>query len=240
MKKRVQLICTIFFILLLTACHRKVEVETSSLFLKERHYQKTIPYQEEKVPFIVIDPGHGGDDEGCSPQDLVDEKELTLTTATLVTEYLEEMGYQVYQTRTKDIPLSLSERVRAANHMGSDLFVSVHFNAAKNNKAHGIEVFYCQEHESERSIQSKELAEAVIEKMIAFTKAKSRGVKTAKFRVIKETKMPAILVEGGFLSNKDERKKCQDPLYQEAIAWGIARGVHEYLKKHNELFVCYP
>jgi N-acetylmuramoyl-L-alanine amidase len=204
--------------------------KTSSLITEHSADQNYLKINTSPV-LIVIDPGHGGDDDGCSHKDIVDEKELTLVVACLVRDNLINMGYQVIMTRDKDAHLDLDERVQKANQLMCDLFVSIHFNSAKNTKAHGIEVFYCDCADKFKKEESKEVAENILEKLIYFTKAKSRGVKIANFRVIKNTKMPAVLVEGGFLSNNEERAKCQDSLYQEVLAWGIARGVHEYLKK---------
>jgi N-acetylmuramoyl-L-alanine amidase len=235
--KRVVILIMIAFLTLNFSCQRRKfkQMETSS-FLQERidqPKQLEIIVPKVKKPLIVIDAGHGGDDDGCHPKDVVDEKELTLSTAKLLKDNLVTMGYNVQMTRSNDIYLDLDERVECANRLKSDLFVSVHFNSCKSVKPHGIEVFYCANGSENRASKSKKLAEYVLDKIIYFTKAKSRGVKTANFRVIKNTKMPAILVEGGFLSNSEERRKCQDPLYQEVLAWGIARGINEYIKNRD-------
>lgn len=213
--------------LILTSCVRRPHYD-SMTFLQERSHPK--PYKE--MPMIVIDAGHGGKDEGCSPKqkEACDEKELTIKTVRLVQMHLKTLGYRVVLTRKGDEFVSLDERAALANRLGSELFVSVHFNSAKNKGAHGIEIFYCDE-ESIRTEQSKLLAEKVLDKVITCTEAKSRGVKTANFRVIKDTNMPAILVEGGFLSHQEERKLCEDPIYQNALAWGIAKGIDTYLKE---------
>jgi N-acetylmuramoyl-L-alanine amidase len=232
--KRIVILIMIALLTLNFSCQRRKfkQIESSS-FLKERidqPRQSEIMVPQVKKPLIVIDAGHGGDDDGCHPKDVVDEKELTLSTAKLVKDNLLTMGYNVHMTRSNDVYLDLDERVDCANRLNADLFVSVHFNSCKSVKPHGIEVFYCLNASENKALKSKKLAEHVLDKIIYFTKAKSRGVKTANFRVIKNTKMPAILVEGGFLSNSEERRKCQDPVYQEVLAWGIARGIHEYFK----------
>jgi N-acetylmuramoyl-L-alanine amidase len=239
MKRLLILTLTICLFLFQFGCQRRKMFHNmdnnGANFLSQRSqsYQPPlIDVPKQIKPIIVVDAGHGGDDDGCHPKDVVDEKELTLATARLLKDNLLQMGYDVRMTRSSDIYLELDERVDFANKLKADLFVSVHFNSCKSTKPHGIEVFYCEKGEKFRIEESKELANCVLEKIIYFTKAKSRGVKTANFRVIKKTCMPAILVECGFLSNSDERRKCQDPLYQEVLAWGIARGVHEYIKSN--------
>lgn len=199
-------------------------------------------YQEHEIPvqtaynlpplpppkIIVLDAGHGGKDHG-SEQELSDEKELTLKAVYLAKEHLEKLGYSVVLTRTQDEFVSLEQRVAIANERKGALFVSVHFNSAPNKKAKGIEVFYCKsEADQERTNQSKHLAKMILDKTIAFTETSSRGVKIQDFYVIKKTLMPAALIEGGFLSNPGERVRCNDPIYLNALAWGIARGVDEY------------
>lgn len=187
-------------------------------------------------PLIVIDPGHGGKDEGCSDVvEEVDEKALTLRTAGYLASYLQRHGYRVYMTRQQDLFVTLEERAAFANDIDADYFVSIHFNAAESRKAKGVEVFYYDDKENERRAEeSRELAAKVLEHIIAFTGRKSRGVKTANFRVIRKTSMPAILIEGGFLTNPEEGALCQKEEYINSLAYGIARGIDEYIKQNEE------
>lgn len=190
--------------------------------------QKEVP--QPVGPLVVIDAGHGGKDDGCSDQvEDVDEKALTLKAAAEVECFLRQRGYRVFMTRQQDTFISLDERVAFANDVAADLFVSIHFNAAENRKAKGIEVFY---HEGDpfRAEASKKLAQDVLDQVVAATGRKSRGVKTANFRVIRNTRMPAILVEGGFLTNPEESLLCQNEDYIKALAYGIAYGIDNYIK----------
>jgi N-acetylmuramoyl-L-alanine amidase len=110
----------------------------------------------------------------------------------------------------------------------------VHFNSAPNPKADGIEVFYYKsEQDKGRSASSKALAQAVLKRVLDTTKANSRGVKHGNLAVVRETKMPAILVEGGFLTNEKEAEKIKDPAYHKKLAWGIAQGVRDYLESKS-------
>lgn len=182
---------------------------------------------------IVIDAGHGGEDRGTislsNPP--YQEKSLTLTTSRFVRDYLRGMGYQIQMTRSDDTFLPPLSRAVLANEVQPALFVSIHYNSAPNPEAHGIEVFY---HESEknpkRSKTSKALAAMVLDRVIEETQAKSRGVKTGNFAVIRETAMPAILVEGGFLTNQEEMNLIKNPGYIKRIAWGIAKGIDHYIR----------
>jgi N-acetylmuramoyl-L-alanine amidase len=187
-------------------------------------------------PDVLIDPGHGGKDRGTHADGKVtyEEKSLTLMTSRVVARYLTEMGYRVSLTRREDKFVDLKERVRIAERQHPKLFVSIHYNSAPSVKAHGIEIFYYQgEKEDTRSRASKSFAEDVLDVLLTATKAKSRGVKNGNLHVLRENSFPAILIEGGFLTNSDERKLIYTKAYQEKIAMGIAKGIDKYLKEVN-------
>ncbi|NGX61255.1 MAG: N-acetylmuramoyl-L-alanine amidase AmiC [Chlamydiae bacterium] len=190
-------------------------------------------YRPKKHELIVVDAGHGGKDPGCtSKKDRYEEKELTLSTAHILKNALEQLGYTVVLTRHHDTYLPLDTRAEIANAIGADLFVSIHYNYSPNQEARGAEVYSYKEGKtppSKRIASSKQLAQHVIKGIEEQTKAPSRGLKEANFCVIRETKMPAILVEGGFLSNPQEREKLRDPQYRTRLAWAIAQGVDTYL-----------
>jgi N-acetylmuramoyl-L-alanine amidase len=146
------------------------------------------------------------------------------------------MGYQAVMTRTEDLFVPLLSRASIANETGPALFVSIHYNSAPSAEAHGVEVFYYQSKTDEnRTNASKELAALVLDQVIQNTQAKSRGIKTGNFAVIRETKMPAVLIEGGFLTNQEEMQKIKDPAYIKRIAWGIAGGIDRYLRKNDSI-----
>lgn len=181
---------------------------------------------------IVIDPGHGGKDLGAhSKQPKYQEKHLTLSTAKMLKTYLEQMGYSIVLTRQNDTFISLEKRAEAANKLDPKLFVSIHFNSAPNTDAKGIEIFYYKsDNDKSRTKSSKKLAEKILTNVIAETKAKSRGVKHGDLSVIRNTEMPAVLVEGGFLTHKDELPLLKDGNYLKRLAWGIAIGIDHYIK----------
>lgn len=228
---------TMTFLLVLSSCAQKAEFMPSyelqpisePIAVREIAPQ-IIPKRKEKK-LIVIDAGHGGEDNGTEApiRPSFKEKNLNLVTARFLRDYLEQMGYSTLLTRNVDVFVPLDKRASFANSQNSDLFVSVHYNSAPNNKAEGIEVFYYRNDlDKARAQASKALAESVLKQLIEMTGAKSRGVKHGNLAVIRKTTMPAILVESGFLTNEKELQKLKDPGYIKSIAWGIAQGIQRY------------
>lgn len=193
------------------------------------------PLPKKKAVTIVIDPGHGGKDQGAHKKNpSYQEKDLTLSTAKMLAKYLTQMGFNTIVTRDTDVFIPLDARAGFANSNRADLFVSVHYNAAASPDAHGIEVFYFKEgKDRDRVVASKSLADAVLGRLVAQTNAKSRGVKHGNLAVVRETEMPAILVEGGFLTNNDELTNIQNPQYRSTLARGIALGVRDFIRDNN-------
>jgi len=199
---------------------------------KERRTVGSVITASPAAPTIVIDPGHGGTDHGArckSPY--CEEKKLCLQTARLLKKYLDQLGYHVVMTRTTDAFIPLHRRVEIANQSTCNIFVSVHYNSSRVESAHGIEVFFHDsKEEKNRASSSRKLADAILGKVIRRTSAQSRGVKKGNFLVIRETQMPAVLIEGGFLTNPEERVLVKSRDYQEKIARGIADGIDSYFK----------
>ena len=161
---------------------------------------------------IIIDPGHGGKDPGCNGVS-------------------HQLGYRVIMTRITDVFVPLSRRVEVAEQANASLFVSIHYNASRSPNAEGIEVFYCDSKEKkQRTTASKKLADSILARLIRRTSAVSRGVKKGNLFVIRETSMPAVLVEGGFISNPKERVNLKDHEYIDKIARGIADGIDYYYR----------
>lgn len=180
---------------------------------------------------IIIDAGHGGTQRGTHSDEAprYEEKQLALSTARYLQEMLHKLGYKVLMTREFDKTLSLQERAAFANHHLGDLFISIHFNSAPSKEACGVEVFYSDDQaEKWRETASKKLAALSLESVGLKTGAHKRAVKHANFAVLKRTHMPAILVEGGFLTNEAERERCLQTAYQKRIALGLALAVEFY------------
>lgn len=196
------------------------------------------PLSLKKKELIIVDAGHGGKDTGAkSDKNGYVEKERTLKTARIIKNYLEEFGYEVKLTRVDDTFIDLDRRAEIANELKASLFVSIHYNYCENQEADGVEIFYYKDENnpfSSRILSSKKLGEEVLNRIKKHTGAHARGVKKANFAVIRETKMPAILIEGGFLSNPAERAKIKEEPYLCFLGWGIARGIDHYLQHHQK------
>lgn len=176
---------------------------------------------------IVIDPGHGGVDEGCARRG-VREKEVNLSIALRVRDRLEKLGYQVILTRDSDESLSLAERIQTAEKAHADIFVSIHQNSSNLYKVNGLEIYYSAQN---AEADSQRLAELIHEDILEDTGVNARSIfKWENIRVIRESKMPACLIETGFLTNAAERKRLSDPSYQEQMAEGIVSGIDRYFR----------
>ena len=178
---------------------------------------------------IILDAGHGGHDVGAKVRTM-QEKKLALLTTLLTKKHLDQMGYKVILTRSRDVYLSLQKRVAVANNTNANVFVSIHYNASKNTDAKGVEVYYCNTEPAVKARASSHLASVVLQNLVAMTDSISRGTKRAKFHVIRETQMPSILIEAGFITNQEERDQLKSRAYIEKIAQGVALGIDKYLK----------
>ena len=170
------------------------------------------------MPKVCIDPGHGGTDSGCRSDMGLWESRLVLKIGLMVRDIIAPWC-EVLMTREEDEFVSLSERCRMANKWQADIFVSIHLNAATPD-AHGWEVFTSGSNGS--SMLANNLAAA---HAIEFPEQASRGIKQAGFFVIKEKNMPAVLWEGGFLSNPKEAEWIGEQDTQERMADAIAQGI---------------
>lgn len=166
---------------------------------------------------IVLDPGHGGVDVGAVGAEGQYESNINLLVARRLRLALKDK-HEVTLTRNSNVAVSLGERCRIANSANADLFISIHCNSAVNRDAHGVETF-------KYPTSKSRLANNIQDELIKATGAKNRGVKTSQFYVLKHTKMPAVLVEIGFLSNLHERKKITSTKYQTLIVDAIVRGI---------------
>ncbi len=201
-------------------------LSASGAYKPLRTYKLSLP--QHAKPLIIIDPGHGGTDEGAKINYFM-EKKLALMTSLLVRKYLSELGYRVILTRSKDVFIPLQRRVSIANTTRAALFISVHYNSSPSPDAHGIEIFYHAGKDHKRTQQSRKLGSNILGEMIEHTHALSRGVKNGNFHVIRETSMPAVLVEGGFMTNQEERGLLKEKTYLEKIARGIAQGINKHV-----------
>ena len=172
---------------------------------------------------VIIDAGHGGHDLGAA-ESKVYEKHINLDVARRLERTLRENGLKVVMIRSKDNYVSLSERANIANKYKNSIYISIHFNHSWKNTVTGIETYY---YGSKGSI----LANYVQKDLLKGVDAKDRGVKRASFAVLRRTRAPACLVEGGFVSNVEERDAMKEGKRRQIIADCIARGVLNYKLK---------
>lgn len=186
-----------------------------------------------KVRRIMLDPGHGGRDRGAAGVSGTKEKELNLALAAELKKELQARGFEVVMTRESDVEVPLGKRGVLANALGVDLFISLHHNSAANPDAAGFEVFLidprnCAAEKREQLKKSVRLAWLMQKKQFDATGSSGRGVKFARFRVLRDAACPALLVEAGFLSNRSEEFRCSDALFRRALAKSMADAVSGY------------
>ena len=180
---------------------------------------------------IVLDPGHGGTDPGAiSPIRKMKESELVLEVSKRVNKMLTDVGFMTHMTRSTDTSVALQDRVTVANDMNADLYVSIHANAATNTSVNGIEnLYYPSEMDPNDNRDNKKLAQVFQAEMVKHLGAFNRGIVARdKLYVIRETKMPAVLVEMGFLTNKIEEDKLSTDEYRQLVAESIYQSILKY------------
>jgi len=173
-----------------------------------------------KFRTVIIDPGHGGRDAGGT-YGKVYEKHLALDTSLRVNHLLQKKGYSTRMTRTSDVFISLSGRAAFANKYRDAIFVSIHYNYTYKKHIKGLETFYY-------SSRSKPLASYIQSGMLKRYRTTSRGVKFARYYVLRHTKHPSALVECGFVSNYTDRSRCKKAWYRQKMAEGIVDGIVNY------------
>lgn len=202
----------------------------------------------QKIRTICLDPGHGGKDPGYMVGSKK-EKTYTLLLAQEVRDLLAKQGIKVVLTRRRDTFLDLDARAAAANRADADLFVSLHFNAFIQDKSvNGVET-YCLTPAGASSSnaggagagtgaypgnahnrENINLAYQLQRSLVRSASCEDRGVKRARFAVLRDAKMPAVLIETGFMSNTAEGKRIFDAKSRKAFAKAIADGIVAYKK----------
>ncbi|MBQ8590804.1 MAG: N-acetylmuramoyl-L-alanine amidase [Firmicutes bacterium] len=194
---------------------------------------------------IVIDPGHGGVDSGSLAYDgegkrdeniILMEKEKNLEVALRLNELLKLAGATTYMTRTDDTGLGIYERPEIANDLSAALFVSVHNNSNDSETPHGTEVHYAvKESEADHGFTSKAIATAVMDELEASMGLQRRGAKNSpSYVVLRCTEMPAIIIEGAFISNPSDLEYMMSDSFVNDYALGAARGIVKALNAAAE------
>lgn len=212
----------------------------------EPQLRPTMIPQKGKIQTIVLDPGHGGFDKGARNA-LGTEKNFALDVARKLRPMLQKKGFKVILTRENDVFIPLQMRARIANATKDSIFVSLHFNGASNREATGFEIFSLtprgapstdddalalhfvnMQAGSPVDAQSFALSATVFHSMLGHLPEVDRGIKRARFAVLRHTKIPAILVEGGFLTETDSSKRVADPAWREKFAEALSVGIENY------------
>jgi N-acetylmuramoyl-L-alanine amidase len=186
------------------------------------------PTKPKKVTgkVIVIDPGHGGKDPGAISYHGFYEKVVNLDVALQIAELLRDNGHRVIMTRNNDDFIELEDRAAVSNRAKADVFISIHADASAKSSTNGFTVYTARS----ASDAANELAESIDDRMTR-TSISSNGVKKADFRVLVQTRCPAVLIELGYLSNYWEAKQLKNAAMQKKLAQAIVDGVTTYLNK---------
>jgi len=167
---------------------------------------------------VILDAGHGGHDQGGRSVRGYNEKVLALDVAKRTKPILERYGYRVILTRNSDVFIPLGQRVAISNSYPNSVFVSIHFNHARRRAASGLETYYYNP-------RYRRFAANIQQEILKTYRCPDRGVKPARFYVLRNNRRPAVLVELGFLSNASDNKLAQDPRHRQRLAEAIARGI---------------
>ncbi|MEP6821084.1 MAG: N-acetylmuramoyl-L-alanine amidase [Chthoniobacterales bacterium] len=197
------------------------------------------------VTRVVIDAGHGGNDSGALRADVM-EKDLTLDVAQRLDQILRGRGLATTLTRSGDETVSLAKRAELANQEDDCVFVSIHFDEGARASATGVQTFYAARKKPPTrlapswlpslqkastgpdNLESQSLAGFVQEALVTRTQAFDRGTRSEQFYVVVNVRHPAVLVEGGFISNDADLARLKSEKYRQSLAGAIGDGVLRY------------
>jgi N-acetylmuramoyl-L-alanine amidase len=167
---------------------------------------------------VVIDAGHGGHDSGATTRFSGREKDGTLEVAMRLRPKVEGAGFRTVMTRDDDTFIPLDTRAQISNRQNNVVFVSIHFNYSPRSHIRGTEVYY-------NARCAAPIAQNILNQVCAATGTSSRGIHTAKFRVLRKNQFPAVLVECGYLTNPYEGRRCATGQFRERVAVAVTRGL---------------
>ena len=210
-----------------------------------RQSKATQPPAAKPFAVVVLDPGHGGQDSGAMCGGVM-EKDLTLDVARRVDRLLQSQGIATLMTRLGDSYVPLADRAAFGNRANDSIFISIHFNEDNKPVASGVETYYAAHQigagstlaswlpffsrtpSSSPKPESQGLAGFIQEALVARTRSIDRGTQAKQFFVIANVSSPAVLVEGGFITNKDELSKLASEEYRDQLAAAVADGILRY------------
>lgn len=194
------------------------------------------------VPIIIIDAGHGGFDGGASTNDGTPEKDINLSIALYLNEFLNSFGYKTVLTRSIDESLEsdglttikskktsdIHNRMKLMEDTDNSLFVSIHQNHYSVEKYNGTQVFYSPNFSEESSLLAQNIQDTVVSQLQPSNERKIKECGSSVYLMFNSVK-PAVLVECGFLSNNEEAEMLKTTQYQKKIAFCIAVGIQNYV-----------
>jgi N-acetylmuramoyl-L-alanine amidase len=205
----------------------------------------TQPQTSKPFAVVVLDPGHGGEDSGAMCGGVM-EKDLTLDVARRVDRLLDSEGVATLMTRLGDSYVSLADRAAFGNRVKESIFISIHFNEDNKPVASGVETYYAAHQINSASTfaswlpffsqppsdspkpESQSLAGFIQEALVARTRSVDRGTQPKQFFVIANVSSPAVLIEGGFITNQEELSKLASEDYRDQLAAAVADGILRY------------
>lgn len=209
------------------------------------------PTAPKPFAVVVLDPGHGGEDSGAMCGGVM-EKDLTLDVARRIDRLLDAEGIATLMTRLGDTYVSLTDRAAFGNRARDSIFVSIHFNEDNKPVASGVETYYAEHQIASAPVfaallpflsrppfnspkpESQSLAGFIQEALVARTRSVDRGTQAKQFFVIANVTSPAVLIEGGFLTNKEDISKLASEDYRDQLAAAVADGVLRYRNAASE------
>lgn len=213
-----------------------------SMFVVAREgavYVNSLQVENKKRVCVVIDAGHGGSDPGKVGINNQLEKELNLKIAEILKGFLQAEGVEVVMTRQSDDGLydedasnkkvqDMKRRLEIIEKADPEIVVSIHQNSYHEEYVKGAQVFYYSTSEN-----SRQLAEVIQEQLKSLDPDNRREAKgNDSYFLLKKTSKPIVIVECGFLSNREEAEKLSSDLYQEKMAWNIHMGIMKYLNRN--------
>jgi N-acetylmuramoyl-L-alanine amidase len=205
----------------------------------------TQPQTSKPFAVVVLDPGHGGEDSGAMCGGVM-EKDLALDVARRVDRLLDSEGVATLMTRLGDSYVSLADRAAFGNRVKESIFISIHFNEDNKPVASGVETYYAAHQINSASTfaswlpffsqppsdspkpESQSLAGFIQEALVVRTRSVDRGTQPKQFFVIANVSSPAVLIEGGFITNQDELSKLASEDYRDQLAAAVADGILRY------------
>ncbi|WP_449354701.1 N-acetylmuramoyl-L-alanine amidase family protein [Virgibacillus natechei] len=214
----------IFLILILSACSGNSDNNNNTKDSSNNSENKNTAFK------VVIDPGHGGKDNGATGASGQYEKSFTLSLSKKVEKLLDqESEMEVFMTRTDDSFISQESRYRPkyANKLNADVFVSIHGNTFSNPSVSGTETFYYNNN-------SRQFAQILQKHVVESTGFRDRGLKKKDLFVVRDTEMPAALIEVGYLTNPSDESEMRTDDLQSRVAASIVEGIKEYKEQSDE------